>query len=332
MVGYLQDLNHGLHRMMKDDPAVHVLGEDLLDPYGGAFKVEKGLSTNYPDRVHTTPISEAGFVGLATGMALRGLKPVVAIMFGDFLTLTFDQFLNHMVKFPTMYGKPLTVPVVVRTPMGGGRGYGATHSQSIEKYFLGMPGLRVVAPSHVHSPGSDIYATLGQTTPTLFIEHKQLYGVELFSGSAHCHVETASSEAHWPTKIVRNFSSGEPDLVVASYGGMSRILVQLLEDWVSEEVKISLVLPSEISNIPLAALVRETKRCGRLMIVEDGTAGFGWGAEVSAGVYDAMSRSLLTPIRRVAAKPSIIPCCHDGEMEAMVGREEIEAALMDMMA
>ena len=110
MVSYLQDLNAGIHQAMADDLAVHLLGEDLLDPYGGAFKVEKGLSTAYPTRVHTTPISEGAFVGVATGMALRGLKPIVAIMFGDFLTLTFDQFLNHMVKFPSMYGKSLIDP------------------------------------------------------------------------------------------------------------------------------------------------------------------------------------------------------------------------------
>ena len=136
----LNSLNAALHKMLSEDPRVVVVGEDLLDPYGGAFKVTKGLSTKFPDRVLTTPLSEAGFTALAAGMAIRGLRPVVEIMFGDFLMLAADQIINHIGKYRWMYNDKVRVPLVIRTPMGGRRGYGPTHSQTLEKHFIGAPG------------------------------------------------------------------------------------------------------------------------------------------------------------------------------------------------
>jgi len=144
----LQSLNKALHDAMSTDDKVVLLGEDILDPYGGAFKVTQGLSTAFPDRVIPTPISEAGIVGIAAGMALRGLRPIVEIMFGDFLTLIADQVINHIVKFKWMYNDQVSVPVVIRTPMGGRRGYGPTHSQTLEKLFLGVPGLTAWIDRH----------------------------------------------------------------------------------------------------------------------------------------------------------------------------------------
>src|SRR5664280_2750495 len=124
MATVLERLNYALFQAIENDERVYVLGEDILDPYGGAFKVMRGLSTKYPDRILTTPISEAAITGIATGMALRGLRPVVEIMFGDFVTLTADQLINHASKFRWIYNDQVRVPLVVRTPMGGRRGYG----------------------------------------------------------------------------------------------------------------------------------------------------------------------------------------------------------------
>ncbi|MFH1634007.1 MAG: hypothetical protein ABIG63_08335, partial [Chloroflexota bacterium] len=146
MFTVLESLNTALHFALASDERVIILGEDILDPYGGAFKVTRGLSTAFPDRVLTTPISEAGIVGVAAGMAMRGLRPVVEIMFDDFITLIADQVVNHIAKFRWMYNDQVRVPLVIRTPMGGWRGYGPTHSQTLEKLFLGVPGLRVLAP------------------------------------------------------------------------------------------------------------------------------------------------------------------------------------------
>src|SRR5512136_2691273 len=171
----LESLNNALHHAMEDDDRVYVLGEDILDPYGGAFKVTRGLSTRYPGRVLTTPISEAAIVGIANGMAMRGLRPVAEIMFGDFVTLIADQLVNHAAKFNWMYNGNIKVPIVIRTPMGGRRGYGPTHSQSLEKMFMGVPGLKVVAPNTLGDPGQLLESAIADDDPVLFVEHKLLY-------------------------------------------------------------------------------------------------------------------------------------------------------------
>ncbi len=142
----LASLNAGLLSALQQDERVYLLGEDILDPYGGAFKVTRGCSTAFPEQVFTTPISEAGLAGLSAGMALRGLRPVLEIMFGDFITLVTDQLVNHISKLRWMYNNTVNLPLVIRAPMGGRRGYGPTHSQTLEKLFMGVPGLTLAAP------------------------------------------------------------------------------------------------------------------------------------------------------------------------------------------
>ena len=149
----VQVLNETLHAIFAERDDVVLFGEDVLDPYGGAFKVTQGLSDAYPDRVLTTPISEASLFGVAAGMALRGQRPILEIMFGDFIALGLDQIVNGISKFREMYDDQVTVPLVVRAPMGARRGYGPTHSQSLEKLLLGIPNICVVAASECHDVG-----------------------------------------------------------------------------------------------------------------------------------------------------------------------------------
>ena len=150
---YLESLNKSLKRLMRDSEDVYLLGEDIVDPYGGAFKVTKGLSTLYPKKVISTPISEAAMAGVGTGLAMKGLRPIVEIMFGDFIALCADQIVNGATKFSWMYGDKFDVPLTIRTPMGGGRGYGATHSQTLETLFMGVPGINIIGPSIYHDAG-----------------------------------------------------------------------------------------------------------------------------------------------------------------------------------
>ncbi len=163
---------------MSEDERVYVIGEDLEDPYGGAFGVTRGLSTEFPGRVVATPISEAAIIGVSIGMAVRGFRPVVEIMFGDFITLCADQLVNVASKLSEMSAGLLSVPIVVRTPMGGGRGYGPTHSQTLDKLYLGVPGLRVVAPSVYHDSGGLLKNAVRDDHPVLFSENKLLYPAE----------------------------------------------------------------------------------------------------------------------------------------------------------
>lgn len=329
---YLNSLNQALHQAFEADTSVYFLGEDIVDPYGGAFKVSKGLSTVFPERVFSTPISEGGITGVAAGMALRGLKPVVEIMFGDFLTLCVDQIVNHIAKFRGMYNEKVAVPIVIRTPMGGGRGYGATHSQSIEKMFLGIPGVQVVAPSHLHDPGAQLrYSILEKTTPVLFIEHKLLYPTTLLKDTEGMHLVYYDEIEGFPTAGISNFSSGDPDITLIAYGGISREIVPLMQELVDEEIRVFAVFPASLSPLPIETLVKAAGRSGKVIIVEEGTAGFNWGSEVSSKLYERLFNRLSRPIHCLASAAAIIPAARELEDGALVNRAQIEAAILEIL-
>lgn len=332
MTTYLASLQQGLASAFAADPRVYLLGEDILDPYGGAFKVSKGLSTAYPGRVVTTPISEAGIVAVGTGMALRGLRPVVEIMFGDFLTLVADQLVNHAAKFRAMYADGVRVPLVVRTPMGGGRGYGATHSQSLEKMFLGVPGLTVVAPSHLHDPGALLrHAILADEDPTLFIENKLLYPKELVAAIPGGRFTVIEEPSGYPSVLASNHAGGDSDLLVVAYGGMSREVAPMLEAMQAEEIRMTALFPSCLSPLPVASLERAVKGVDRVLVVEEGTAGFDWGAEVAATLHEAAFGRLARPVARLAAKPAIIPTAAHLESQSLPGRAALEKAILELL-
>ena len=214
---------------MDVNPNVYMLGEDILDPYGGAFKVTRGLSTRFPDRVWTTPISEAAIAGIAAGMALRGLRPVVEIMFGDFLSLVYDQIFNHAAKFRWMYNGKVRVPIVIRTPMGGRRGYGPTHSQCTEKLFLGVPGLRIIACNAFSDPNATLStAILDSEDPVLFVEHKLLYGCKMRDTPHIEDLEMEQTAGAWPTQTLRFRGVANPEITFVSYGYMAELVYEAM--------------------------------------------------------------------------------------------------------
>jgi pyruvate/2-oxoglutarate/acetoin dehydrogenase E1 component len=296
----LESLNSALHRAMDIDPHVYLLGEDVLDPYGGAFKVTRGLSTRFPERILTTPISEAAIVGLANGMALRGLRPVAEIMFGDFLTLSADQLVNHTSKFRWMYNDNVRVPVVIRTPMGGRRGYGPTHSQSLEKMFLGVPGLRVVSPNTLGDPGRLLESAIADDDPVLFVEHKLLYSCHLLEQGQGDLIdfECKLSGNAYPTYILR-FPNHTHQLSIATYGYNFELARAAALDLIMEyEIFAEIILFSQLSPFELEPLFDSLQRTSKLLTVEEGTLTLGWGAEVSARAAEKMSG---LHVKRVAA-------------------------------
>jgi pyruvate/2-oxoglutarate/acetoin dehydrogenase E1 component len=217
----LASLNAGLRAALADDERVIVLGEDVLDPYGGAFKVTRGLSSQFPDRVLATPISEAAIVAVATGLALRGCLPVAEIMFGDFLFLAGDQIVNHAAKYRAMFNDKVRVPLVIRTPMGGRRGYGPTHSQSLEKHFLGVPGLWVAAPNPLVDPGRLLRQAIFEVEdPVLFVENKIGYGDPVLRDvPGYDVVRLTDGSSPFPTVWLK--PPGPPDGLLLCYGGMT---------------------------------------------------------------------------------------------------------------
>ena len=328
---YLESLRASLHAIMEQDSRAVVLGEDILDPYGGAFKVTQGLSTRFPDRVFTTPISEAAIVGVSVGLALRGRRPIAEIMFGDFVTLAADQLINHAAKYAAMYNGRVSVPLVVRTPMGGGRGYGPTHSQSLERLFLGIPHLTVLAPSHAHDAGALLQAAFDDEGPVLFVENKLLYPQPLLLGDGEGPIrrrQTLDAYGH-PVVYLANYADGEEaDVTVAAYGGMSRLLVGVLESMAGEEVHLQAILPACISPLDGGILAAAAASSGRLLIVEESQAAFGWGAEVAAQVMAAAAHM---HVARLGAQPTVIPAAKALEDQILVSTANIEMALLQLL-
>ena len=326
-------LNDGLCTALSTDESVYILGEDLLDPYGGAFKVTRRLSSDFPQRVLTTPISEAGFSGAAVGMALRGLRPVVEIMFGDFVTLAADQLVNHAAKFRWMYngnklpGEQVHLPLVLRTPMGGRRGYGPTHSQTLEKHLLGVPGLRVLAPTHLGDPRALLLAAILQSEdPTLFVENKLLYLLPLRPALAVDEFELHSlplPAENAPTYRLALRGAPPPQITVATYGYMAELVSQAaLRLAYENELFIEVIGPTQLAPFHLQPVIDSARRTGRLLTVEEGGFSLGWGAEVLAQTAEALGPRL-TAARRLAALDLPIPSSGPLEQIVLPGVEQI---------
>jgi len=299
MVTVLDRLNFALHHAMETDERVYILGEDVLDPYGGAFKVTRGLSTKFPGRVLTTPISEAAIVGVANGMALRGLRPVAEIMFGDFVTLTADQLVNHASKFQWMYNDQVRVPLVVRTPMGGHRGYGPTHSQSLEKMFLGVPGLKVVAPNSLGDPAELLAAAIADDEPVLFVEHKLLYSRPILNPGKGDLIDFQVEQIGDAYPAFRLRSMGGARITIACYGYNFELARAADIDLLMEhEIFSEIILFSQLSPFDLKPLFPSLIQTRKLLTVEEGTLSLGWGAEVTARAVEKLDG---LHVRRLAA-------------------------------
>ena len=295
---YVESINQSLLELLQNDSRVYLLGEDILDPYGGAFKATKGLSTAFPDRVLTTPISEAGIVGMAIGMSMRGLRPIVEIMFGDFLTLAADQIINSACKFPWMYNGQVEVPIVIRAPMGGYRGYGPTHSQTLETLFLNVPGLTIVAPSILHDVGRLLKEVVTTAPgPVLFIENKSLYATEMDNGK-----RTYS----FGDVCISKQTKGSADITIIAYGGMTSLAIKASEELLlRDEIEANVVSPFQIKPLPDFPEIKTP-----IVIVEETQSEFGWGAEVGLRFRDL-------PSTRVGAKPTPIPASRNLEQQTL---------------
>lgn len=340
MTTVLEALNRGLHKAFADDARVYLIGEDLLDPYGGAFKVSKGLSSKYPDRVWTSPVSEAAIVGIGAGMALRGLRPVVEIMFGDFSALAADQIINSLSKFAGMYNGQVEVPLVIRTPMGGRRGYGPTHSQTLEKLFLGVPGLRTLAPNTLGNPGELLQrAILQDNGPVFFVENKLLY-VKPLLGTEELNEfdisEFQATDGYAPIHLLKIKGAPAPKVTMIAYGYMAELAREAIVTLAFEqEIFCELVVPSQLSPFEPegrldAALAQSLQRSGRLLAIEEGTYTLGWGAEVLARAAQTMPGEL-NAARRLAAADKPIPASAPLEEAALPGTADIVAAAQQMV-
>lgn len=280
-------INAALRRLLAERDDVVLLGEDLHEPYGGAFKVTAGLSTEFPGRVVSTPISEAGITGAGVGLALAGRRPIVEIMFADFLSLCLDQLYNHAVKFPGMF-PDCEVPLVVRAPCGGRRGYGPTHSQSPENLFVSVPGLTVLYGSHRHDVGGLLTdAVTRWPNPTLFLEHKLLYG-ETQDRADYTPLPADARDAGSELFPTLRRGALAPDVTLVAFGGMLPVVERAaarLE--AEEELSVEIVAPALLAPCPRHSLAAALKDRARVVVVEESHHEFGVSAELLATLLEA---------------------------------------------
>jgi len=321
---YIESINKAIHHLMEINDKVIVIGEDLLDPYGGAFKATQGLSSKFNNRVITTPISEASIFGFSTGLAMSGYLPILEIMFGDFITLCTDQIINGASKFKWMYGDNFNVPLVVRTPMGGRRGYGPTHSQTLESIYLGVPGIKIIAPSNLHNPGKLlIAAVLYENDPILFIENKVLYSSDIFDSTDEnsnyndFYIEEINSEKQFPTLNIKIDNNIESEILLISYGGMIPIILESMKTlFIEHEIVVEAIVPSLIKPIPISDIVENIDGKKNIIICEEGSKTGGWGAEVSSQLRESKYKASLDSIYRIGSLPFPIPASR--KLEYMV--------------
>ncbi|MFI6451107.1 alpha-ketoacid dehydrogenase subunit beta [Streptosporangium amethystogenes] len=321
-----ENLNAALHGLLDDDPTAYVLGEDILDPYGGAFKVTKGLSSRFPGRVIGTPISEGALTGVAAGLALTGNAAVAEIMFGDFVSLAFDQLCNFAAKSVSMYGGRLPLRMVVRCPTGGGRGYGPTHSQSLQKHFVGMPGLSLYEMSPFHDNRAVLATMLERGEPCLFFEDKILY--------------TRPMDRVDPPFLLRRDgdlavvdirdSAERPDCMVIAPGGMAhRVLAAMRSLLVEQEIRTRLLVPSRLYPLDADALLPHLADV--VVVAEESTAGGTWGSEVAHLLHARVWERLRGPVRLVHSRAAVIPTAAHLENEVLVGESTIHRAVREAL-
>ncbi len=298
-------INQFFRENIAEDEKLIFIGEDILSPYGGAFKVAKDLSFIKPAQVFSTPISEAAITGISNGLALNGYKPFAEIMFGDFMTLAFDQIVNHASKFHHMFNKKVNCPVVVRTAMGGHRGYGPTHSQTLDKFLIGIDNVKTIAINTLFDPTVIYQSIYKEQHPVILIENKVDYGKKILANpSAHFTYERNHDE--YPVVRIKP-SVSAPNLTIVAYGGMADLVASILTSiFIEADLKPELIVPSLISALPVDYIATAVEQTGRLLVIEEGSAYAGIGSELICAVSERLSE---TPFKakRIAAFPVPIP-------------------------
>jgi pyruvate/2-oxoglutarate/acetoin dehydrogenase E1 component len=275
-------------------------------------------------------------VGVAAGLAMSGYRPIVEIMFGDFVTLAFDQIVNHVAKYEAIYAGKVSCPVIIRVPSGGHRGYGPTHSQSLEKHFLGVPHLMVVAASIFHEPLPILLGMLSRNDPVVYVEHKLLYPEELLVPS-NGRIGPALGREEFspgclPSVVMSYVPSADCSVTVVAYGYSALLASRALEQLaLEEEVFGELVVPAQLTPIDWGPIERSAEQTGAVVTIEEGMAGWSWGTQIAA---DLPHRRL--PLRRptqvVASGPDIVPSSRDLERQVLVGLDGMKSAIREAAA
>ncbi|MEM3694944.1 MAG: alpha-ketoacid dehydrogenase subunit beta [Candidatus Bathyarchaeia archaeon] len=297
-ITYREALREALREEMQRDPTVFLLGEDIGKYWGGAFKVTEGLAEEFgEERVRDTPISESAIIGTGVGAAITGMRPVAEIMFGDLTALAMDQIANQAAKIRYMFGGQAKCPLVIRTPFGAGVNIASHHSQSLEAWFMHVPGLYVAVPSTPYDVKGLLKSAIRGNNPVMFCEHKLLYPVE---------GEVPEGEYTIPFGVADVKREGADATIVATLYMVHKALnaAKKLE---SEGISVEIVDPRTLTPLDKQTIIKSVKKTGRLVIVSEDCKTAGVSAEIAAVVAEEAIDYLDAPIKRVAEPDTPIP-------------------------
>ena len=316
-ITYLEAVREAMVQEMRCDPEVFLIGEDV-GVYGGAFGVSRGMLEEFgPERIRETPISEAAIAGAATGAALMGMRPVMEIMFMDFVTISMNQLVNQAAKIRFMFGGKASIPMVVRTPAGSGTGAAAQHCQSLEALFMNVPGIKVVAPSTPYDVKGLLVASIRDNNPVVFMEHKLLYRTK---GSVP---EDLYSIPLGKAEVKREGR----DLTVVAYSIMVSRALEAAEQLSTEDIEIEIVDPRSLKPLDKETIVQSVCKTGRVLIVHESPVTGGVGGELAAVIAGSEAFDYLdAPIRRLAGRDVPIPYNRTLERAAVPQVDDIVAA------
>jgi pyruvate/2-oxoglutarate/acetoin dehydrogenase E1 component len=314
---YWQAVNEALAEEMQRDPAVFIMGEDV-GVYGGAYAVTRGLLEKFgPERVRDTAISEAAIVGAGLGAAVTGMRPVVEIMYVDFMGIAMDQLNNQVAKIRYMFGGKVRVPLVIRTEGGAGRTLGAHHSQSLEAWFTHIPGIKVVMPSTPYDAKGLLKAAVREDNPVVFIEHKMLYNTK---------GRVPEEEYLLPIGKADVKREGT-DVTVVAYSRMALLAVDAARELADEGISVEVVDPRTLAPLDIDTIAGSVRKTHRAVIVHEACRTGGFGAEIGMRIMETAFDSLDAPIVRVCGADVPMPKAPNLEKLAIPSKEAIMDAV-----
>lgn len=316
-----QAINKALMDAMAEDNSVILMGEDIAEA-GGPFGVTRGLLDRYGSlRVWDTPISETAMSTAAVGAALSGVKPVLEIMFMDFMTLAMDAVVNQAAKARFMFGGQTSVPLVIRTPHGGGISAGPQHSQCLEAWFAHVPGLKVVCPSNSTDAYGLLRSAIADDDPVIFVEHKALYAVKS---------PLPEEPDHIPIGQANKVREGK-DVTVVTYGAMVFQVLQAADALATEGVSVEVIDLRSIQPWDESMVLRSLEKTHRLLVAHEAVEAFGVGAEIAARISEIGFDELDAPVLRVGASFMPIPFAPSLEKQYQPDAEKVISAIRKLL-
>jgi pyruvate dehydrogenase E1 component beta subunit len=314
-------ISQALWEEMERDPRVFIMGEEV-GVWGGTYAVTKGFYDHFgPDRVKDTPISEAAIVGAGIGAALTGLRPVAELMTINFAFSAFDHIVNEAAKLHYMFGGQFLVPLVIRTPGGGGRQLGATHSQTPDAIFAHFPGLKVVAPGTPEDAKGLLKSAIRSNDPILFIEHATLYQVRGEVPDGDLTVPIGKSKIQRPGR----------DVTIVTYSKMLDVSSKAAEQLSKEGIEAEIVDLRSLRPLDMGPVLESFKKTNRAVIVEEGWGSYGVGSEVAARIYEGAFDYVDAPVKRVAQKEVPLPYNRALEQMALPQMEDVIQAVKEVV-